>query len=155
VWRALRSIAYQDTLASGPGQVVSSGWRAQAPDRIAYRIRGGGSSVIIGDRRWDRLPGHPWIASAQLPVRQPRPFWAAVRDAHLLGSLTVRGRRAWRVTFFDPITHAWFEIVVDQRTFHTLELEMEASAHFMHDTYSAFDQATPIRPPETQLGASG
>jgi hypothetical protein len=150
VWRSLQSMGYKDTLATGPGQVVVSTWRVQAPDRLAYRIRGGESAVIIGDRRWDRRAAHTWIESTQLRIRQPHPFWAAERDGHLIGTVKLRGLRAWRITFFDPTTRAWFTIVVDPRTLHTLELGMDASAHFMHDTYGAFDATEPIRPPHSR-----
>jgi hypothetical protein len=148
VWRSLRSISFREHLASSPDNAVTSVWRAAAPDRIAYTVKNGYSSVIIGGRRWDRAPGGRWIASAQTsPIHQPVPFWVSVKDAHVLGTEQLRGHAVWRVSFFDPATPGWFEAAIDKRTLRTLELSMFATAHFMHDVYSGFDEPAGIRPP--------
>ena len=148
VWRSLRSFSFREHLASDASHSVTSVWRAVAPDRIAYQVKGGYSGVIIGGRRWDRAPGGRWVESSQTaPIRQPAPFWTSVTDAHVLGSATLRGHDVWRVSFFDPGTPAWFEVAIDKRTLHTLELFMFTTAHFMHDVYAGFDQAAGIRPP--------
>jgi hypothetical protein len=148
VWRSLRSLTYRERLASDPAHAVTSVWRVAAPDRLAYQVKGGYASVVIGGRRWDRAPGGRWIESSQSsPVRQPVPFWQAVADAHVLGSGRVGGRATWRVSFFDRATPAWFEVSLDKRTLHTLELSMVATAHFMHDVYGGFDEPAGIRPP--------
>jgi hypothetical protein len=148
VWRSLRSISFREHLASSADHAVTSVWRAAAPDRIAYTVKNGYSSVIIGGRRWDRAPGGRWVASAQTsPIHQPVPFWVSVEDAHVLGTEQLRGHAVWRVSFFDPATPGWFEVAIDKRTMHTLELSMFATAHFMHDVYSGFDEPAGIRPP--------
>jgi hypothetical protein len=146
-WRALRSLAFSEDIASDPVHRVSSTWTVEAPDRLTYRIKGGWSAVIIGDRRWDRPPGGRWRASPQSPIRQPVPSWASVVDAHVLGKAQVRGRPAWKVSFFDPTTRAWFTIALDRRNVRTLDIHMTATAHFMHDVYSRFDEPVSIRPP--------
>ena len=51
-----------------------------------------------------------------------------------------------RASFFDPQMHAWFTIVVDRATMHTLELHMTATAHFMHEVYGPFDSPLANRP---------
>jgi hypothetical protein len=148
VWRSLRSLSFRERLASDATHATTSVWRAVAPDRIAYTVTKGYSSVVIGGRRWDRAPGGRWIESAQTaPIHQPVPFWVSVTDAHVLGSATLRGREVWRVSFFDPATPGWFEVTIDKRTLHTLELSMFTTAHFMHDVYSGFDEPAEIRPP--------
>jgi hypothetical protein len=149
VWRSLRSLAYVEHLASDPTARLTSHWRVAAPDRAAYSIRGDGGGIVIGARRWDRsTPGGRWIESAQTGLlTQPVPFWAGVSDAHVLGTVTASGRAAWLVSFFDPVTPAWFEATVEKRTGHTLELRMVAAAHFMHDVYRSFDHAPAIVPP--------
>jgi hypothetical protein len=148
VWRGLRSVVVYDHLATGPRQSIDTTWTMVAPDRLTYHVVGRGQAVIIGKRRWDRRPGGQWIPSVQdPPVRQPAPFWVAVADAHVLGSIPIGGGSAWRISFYDPKTPAWFEAVIDRRTMRTLDLRMVASAHFMHDSYSAFDARTRIRPP--------
>jgi hypothetical protein len=146
-WRSLRSVSFEETLASGPSRVVASAWRAQAPDRLTYRIRGGSSAVVIGKRRWDKAAGRPWKKSPQFPLRQPVPPWVGSTNAHVVATAVVRGRSAAVVTFFDPKTPSWLRVVVDRATHRTLDLRMVATAHFMHDRYHSFDETSVIRPP--------
>lgn len=144
VWRALRSVAFTDRLGSDATHVVFSDWRAVAPDRIAYSVRGGYSAVIVGGRRWDRAPHGTWVESPQTaPVTQPVPVWQSARDAHVVGETA----KTFRITFFDPRTPAWFAIVVDRRTLHTLDLRMITAAHFMHERYGSFDAPLAVTPP--------
>jgi hypothetical protein len=148
VWRSLHSVTFRERLASGTGQAVVSTWRVQAPDRLAYVVEGGWSAVVIGGRRWDRGPSaRQWTASAQTPLHQPVPFWVSVRDAHVLGNLTFGGQPAVRVSFFDPGSPAWFTLVLDRKTFRTLDSHMVTNAHFMHDAYSAFNATASITIP--------
>jgi hypothetical protein len=148
VWRSLRSLAYVEHLASDPEHAVTSTWRVNAPDRAAYQVAGGYGGIIIGGKRWDRPPGGRWIESAQTArITQPVPGWVGFRDAHVIGSSTVAGHPVWLVSFFDPGTPAWFQVALDKRTSRTLKLQMMTTAHFMHDTYSAFDTAPAITPP--------
>lgn len=145
VWRSLHTLAFYDRLASDPAHVVVSTWRAVAPDRLAYRIKGGYAAVIVGGRRWDRAPGGRWIESPQtVPVRQPVPVWQSATDAHVVGATAT----TWRITFFDPGTPAWFAISVDKRTLRTLDLRMTTTAHFMHERYGPFDAPLSISPPK-------
>jgi hypothetical protein len=145
VWRSLRTLAFFDRLASDPAHVVVSTWRAVAPDRLAYRIEGGYSAVIVGGRRWDRAQGGRWIESPQtVPVRQPVPVWQSETDAHVVGATAT----TWRITFFDPRTPAWFAISADKRTLRTLDLRMTTAAHFMHERYGPFDAPLDVVPPK-------
>jgi hypothetical protein len=146
-WRALDSLSFRETLGSGVGISLTSSWRVQAPDRIAYEVKNGWAGIVIGTRRWDRAPGKSWQVSPQTRIHQPVPFWVSVTDAHVLGEVTLGGRRATRVSFYDPGSHAWFELVVDRKTFRTLESHMITNAHFMHDVYSGFDSTPAIVPP--------
>jgi hypothetical protein len=144
-WNALRSLVWHERLASSPTNVIHVGYRAVAPDRLAYTIADGSSSVIIGNKRWDRpTPRAPWEASAQdPPVRQPQPFWQQATDARVLGSTPT----TIRVSFFDPVTPAWFEATIDRRTSRTLRLQMITAAHFMHDVYGPFNSPLQLVPP--------
>ncbi len=146
-WHALETLVVHDSLSSGPGATIHTTWQFQAPDRLTYRIRNGPEAVVIAGRRWDRVPGQGWQVSDQDPIRQPVPLWEAVTNAHLLGSVTVRGRPAWEISFFDPRIHAWFTIRVDKATMRTLELRMVAQAHFMHQVYGPFNSPLRIAPP--------
>jgi hypothetical protein len=143
VWRSLRTLVFSDRLGSDATHVVVSEWRAVAPDRLAYRLGDGYQSVIVGGRRWDRAPHGRWIESAQVPVKQPVPFWQVAVDAHVISET----RTTMRITFYDPRTPAWFAITVDKRTLRTLDLRMITTAHFMHERYGPFDAPLVVRPP--------
>jgi hypothetical protein len=146
-WRRLHTLVVHDRLASGPGNEITTLWRFVAPDRQTYAIRNGPQAVVIGARRWDKLPGHGWQASQQDPIPTPVPLWEAVSNARLLGTATVHGRPVWKLAFFDPQIKAWFTIWVDRETARTLELRMTAQAHFMHQLYGPFDRPLRIVPP--------
>jgi hypothetical protein len=147
-WRSLRSLTVDERLASDAEHAAVSVWRMQAPDRLAYQVRNGWGGVIVGGKRWDRAPNAKrWVESPQTPVTQPTPVWYGISDAHVLGTGTVAGRPAWRISFFDPRTPAWFEIAVDRSTYRTLETQMITTAHFMHDVYRRFDSTPAVVPP--------
>jgi copper transport protein len=148
-FRTLRSVVYDERLASSPTQVVKSTWTLEAPNRFSYAIPGGSEAIIIGARRWDRDPGKPWQESSiGFGQREPVPFWGnSPRRASLLGSGIVRGRPVWIITFLQPSFPAWFTLWVDKANYHTLELRMVAQVHFMHHVYRDFNRAPPLRPP--------
>jgi hypothetical protein len=142
-YRKLRTLTIQDRLSSGPGQVVNTRWTLAAPNRLTYQIVNGPAAVIIGARRWDKVPGGKWQESAQTPIRQPTPFWVSWTDAHVVEST----QSASRVSFFDPKTPAWFELLIAKRSMRTLDLRMNTTAHFMHEVYGGFDEPLNIKPP--------
>jgi hypothetical protein len=146
-WRALRSLSFEETIGSGSPRVVRSSWQVEAPDRLTYRIAGGASAVIVGNRRWDRPPGEPWKLSPQSPIRQPTPPWVRATNAFVVRTTSVAGHPADVVTFFDPNTPGWYTIVVDPKTRRTFDVRMVATAHFMHDRMHSFDTTPAIRPP--------
>ena len=149
-WRSLDSLTFHEHLASDATHSVTSTWRIQSPNRVAYTIAGGGADgIVVGDKRWDRdTPKTKWIESPQTELTQPLPPWTAVRDAHVLRQETFEGRPSWLVSFFDPGTPAWFTVVIEQKTYHTLQSRMITTAHFMHDVYGAFNTTPPITPPK-------
>jgi len=146
-WRHLRTLVVHDSLSSGPGTGIRTLWQFAAPNRLTYRIAKGPQAVVIGTRRWDKIPGGRWQASQLDPIPEPVPLWLSVADAHLTGSTVVRGKPAWEASFFDPQIHAWFTIWVEKSTMRTLELRMTAQAHFMHQVYGPFDAPVRIAPP--------
>jgi hypothetical protein len=148
VWRSLRSLSFSERLASGPGHVVLSRWRVQAPDRIAYQVKGGWAGIVVGDTRWDKGPdAKHWVSSPQTRLTQPIPGWVKVADAHVLGGTTVRGRPALRVSFYDPETPGWFTVLVDKTSLRIYQVRMTATAHFMRDDYGSFNTTPAILPP--------
>ena len=142
-YRSLRTFVIHDRLASGPKYAVRTVWTIVAPDRLRYQIANGPAAVIIGNRRWDRLPGTGWQKSEQTPIQQPTPFWTSWIDAHVLETT----RSEWRVSFFDPKAHAWFELVIAKRSLRTLETRMNTTAHFMHEVFGRFNEPLKITPP--------
>ena len=119
-----------------------------APDRLSYQIEGGGESVVIGGKRWDRTgPKSAWQVSEQEPLQVPSSDWRRVSDASVLGTGVRDGRAVWRVSFYDPTVPAWFEADLDKQTKLPLRLSMTAAAHFMTHTYGAFNAPLTILPP--------
>jgi hypothetical protein len=149
VWRGLKTLVWHERLAASATEVLYTVYRAVAPDQLAYTISRRSSAIIIGRRRWDQpSPNAPWARSLQdPPVHQPVPFWAGVSNAHVIGSGTVDGRAVWDVTFFDPLTPAWFDAKIDKQNGHTLRLGMTAVAHFMRHVYGPFDAPFRLHPP--------
>jgi hypothetical protein len=149
VWRALKTLVWHERLAASPTDALYTVYRAVAPDQLAYTISGRSSAIIIGTKRWDRpSPTARWVESPQLPpIRQPQPFWASVSNARVLGEETVGGKPVWVISFFDPVTPAWFEARVEKSTDRTLVLDMTAVAHFMHHDYGPFDAPFELHPP--------
>ena len=151
-WNALRSLVWHERLASSPTNVIHTVYTAVAPNELAYDVEGRSAAVIIGGKRWDRpTPTAAWVSSVQDPqVRQPQPFWQLVSDARVLGTGRLDGHAVWIVSFFDPVTPAWFEAWIDRRSDRTLQLEMIAASHFMHDVYGPFDSPIELEPPSDQ-----
>ena len=150
-WRKLDTLAYHDSLGDGH-VVLETNWKVVSPNRIEFKIQDdGGAGIIIGPRRWDQIRGSDkWIASPQVPVTQPVPFWQSATNAYVLGTVSYHGRPAWKISFFDaPGGPGWFTILVDKGTMHTMELWMTAQDHFMHETYGGFNAPITITPPPT------
>ena len=150
VTRALKSLVYLESLRSGPKGGLLTTWELQAPDEVEYRIRGGASAIVLGERRWDRdRAGAPWRRSQQLPaLRVPQPAWGSrATNAYVLRDGHVDGRPVWVVSFANPSTPAWFTAWVDRSTYRPLRLHMTAAAHFMTHRYLEFDRPLAIRPP--------
>jgi hypothetical protein len=140
----LKTLTTNDSLSSGVGRTLHTLWTLAAPNRLAYQIANGPAAVIIGDTRWDQTaPGDKWIKSAQTPIRQPVPFWVTWRNAHILGETP----SSYRVTFFDPKTPGWYDVVIAKKSLRTLDLHMQAAAHFMHQRYGNFNKPVHIAPP--------
>jgi hypothetical protein len=150
-YKRLRSMVTHERLASSPTAVVYTTYYAVAPNRLRFRIRGEGESIIIAKRRWDRGLHGGWHESAQSPINPLMPYWTpVVQDATILGSATVQGRPVWVVSFAAPQTPGFFRIWVDKSNHRTLELEMTAAAHFMHHAYDQFNAPIAVVPPKTR-----
>ena len=143
-YRGLGSVVYLERLASSPAHAVTALWRLEHPDRLSYQIPGGAAAVVIGARRWDRsTPDSPWQPSQQTVLPQPAPLWTKAANAHVVAT----GKRTKTLTFLDPDTPAYFELVVDKGSLLPTTLHMTASSHFMVDRYLRFDAPRAIYPP--------
>ena len=142
-YKNLSSFTIHDRLASDETHAVVTRWKIVAPDKLAYKIVNGPAAVVVGDKRWDKVPGGTWQESAQTPIHQPTPFWSSWIDARVLSQT----KDAWRVSFYAPTTPGWFELSIQKRTMRPVAMRMTATAHFMHQVYSAFNEPVAIRPP--------
>jgi hypothetical protein len=150
VFRNLRSLVYVESLRSTPTVGLLTTWRMQAPDRVAYRIKGGASAVVVGNRRWDRPNNHAaWSRSPQVPkLTVPQPTWGNLTvNAHVLGTARVGGHPVWVVSFVNPSVPAWFTAWIDQKSYRTLRLRMTAASHFMFHRYVEFNKPLRVSPP--------
>jgi copper transport protein len=144
-FRALKSVEYVERLASSPRYKVVSDFTLERPNRLEYRIKGGASGIIIGSRRWDRLPGGKWIPSAQEPTPQPEPIWAGhSTNVYMLETTP----SSYVLSFFKPLGPVWFTVRLDRRTLRPRDLRMTAAAHFMTHRYTKFNASWPIRAPK-------
>jgi len=147
---SLRSVVIRERLSSAPGNHQTTVFRQAAPSLMAYEIVDasdpnlvGIQGIVIGDRRWDKLPGGHWTESPQAAVRLPTAYWtASARNAYTAGRD--------EVTFYDPTVPAWFRVRYDPATGHAVALRMVAAAHFMEHAYSDFDRPASISPPPSR-----
>jgi copper transport protein len=148
-FRSLRTLVIHERLASNARNAIATVYRVAAPDKLAYSIAGGPKAVVIGDTRWDKLPGGKWERSQTERIRQPEPFWGPDprTNAHLLGAGTVDGRPVRIVSFYDPHLPAWFVLSIEPGMGRLLALRMTAQAHFMQHRYTGFDKPLKIVPP--------
>jgi hypothetical protein len=149
-YRRLKTLVVHEHLASDPTHAVDTTFWKRAPDRLHFKVRGGDDTIIIGTRRWDRLPHGSWTRSGTSRLRAIEPSWTRlVKSATLLGTATMAGRPAWVVSFANPAIPAWFTVWIDKRTYRTLQVSMTATGHFMTDRYTGFDAPLSIEPPRT------
>jgi copper transport protein len=147
---SLESLVIHERLSAGPGSLQVSVFRQQAPGNLAYVITAdsneklvGTQGIVIGDRRWDKLPGGRWLPGPQSPLTLPKAYWtASARNAYFTA--------ADEVTFYDPTFPAWFRLRFDPATGRVLTLRMVSTAHFMHHVYSDFNRPVSISPPPSR-----
>jgi copper transport protein len=143
-FRRLRSVDYVERLASSPRDRVVSDFTLERPDRLMYRIRGGADGIVIGTRRWDRVPKGKWIPSEQMLTQQPEPIWSGhFTNAYVLETTP----KEYVVAFMKPLGPVWFTVRLDRKTFLPRSLRMTAAAHFMTHVYTRFNGPRKIYAP--------
>jgi copper transport protein len=143
-FRALRSLRVLNVLESAPGHAVTTDFTVQAPDRIAYDVRGGAQARIIGTTRWDRRPGQDWVRSQTARSKVPDAFWAPGAEAIFIagGDRTTR-----QLTLVLPGGPTFFRLWVDRASNQVVRLRMITAAHFMREREYDQNRAPPVEPP--------
>lgn len=143
-FRRLRTVDYVERLASSPRARVVADFTLERPDRLMYTIHGGADGIVIGARRWDRVPGGKWVPSQQDRTPQPEPIWSG----HFTNAYVLKATPAtYVVSFFKPVGPVWFTIALDRSTLLPRTLRMTAAAHFMTHRYTSFNAPRRIEPP--------
>lgn len=150
-FRTLRTLTIDSRLASSPTNATKTIYKMAAPNKLfGLEPKSGAAAIIIGSKRWDRdSANEKWQQSPAVPVHQPSTPWPpGFRYAHYAGDETVQGRTLSVVTFYDPLTPAWFTIQIDPNTGRTYTMNMIATAHFMREDYRDFNKPLAIVPPK-------
>jgi copper transport protein len=143
-FRALRSLRVLNVLESAPGHAVTTRFTVQAPDRLAYAVRGGPSARIIATTRWDRQPGKDWVKSPVPRSAVPDAFWAPGAEAVYIAG----GDRSTRqITLVLPGGPTFFRLWVDRASTQVVRLRMITAAHFMSEREYDLNRAPPVEPP--------
>jgi copper transport protein len=155
----LRSLRQEETLTSGPGTLVTTGYRLQAPDRFAYRTDSGSASIVIGRDQWFRAPGVGFRRQrfgGGGPGFRTRSWfrWTSyARSTALLDSERAGRRRLLRLALFDEATPVWYRLAIEPATMRVVQVRMIAEGHFMTQRLRAFNRPVGIEPPpEGALG---
>ncbi|HEY7258099.1 MAG TPA: copper resistance protein CopC [Gaiellales bacterium] len=143
-FRALHSLRVLNVLESRPGHAVTTDFVVQAPDRLAFTVRGGASARIIGTTRYDRQPGHDWIRSETPRSKVPDAFWAPGAEAvYVAGG----DRSTTQLTLVLPGGPTFFRLWVDRSSRQVVRLRMITAAHFMREREYDQNRAPPVEPP--------
>jgi len=143
-YRALESVRALNVLESAPGHAVTTHFTVQAPDRVAFAVRGGASARIIGTTRWDRQPGRGWVKSQALRSKVPDAFWAPGAEAV---SIAGGDRTTTQLTLVLPGGPTFFRLWVDRASKQVVRLRMITAAHFMREREYDQNHAPPVVPP--------
>ncbi len=167
----LRSVAISETLGSGTGAPEVTFYRVGMPDRFAYRLSRQGRLVsdttIVGTHEWTREAGQkrweegiyggggpPFSAAGYLGWWTP----FAGRPQLLDRTRTRGGERAdiATVSRIPGLGTVWLRLEIDVTHPRVLNIGMITTAHFMTQSWGAFNSARPIEaPPASGLTRSG
>ena len=165
---SLRSVAIRETLGSGVGAPEVTAYQVGMPDRFAYRLSREGHLVsdttIVGTREWTRAAGQKhWQASVYGGGGPPFSaagylgWWAPFAgQPQLLDRFRTGADERADVATVSRIAGlgtVWLQIAIDITHRRVLHIGMITTAHFMTQTWSAFNAGKPIEPPPADLVA--
>ncbi len=153
----LDSVVEYSELTSG-GPIVRTTAAYQAPNRLRYVVETPGrkpsTTVVVGNRRYDRIDDGPWSVS---PWPGTEPFrWPDYRFAQtaseivLLGRESVDGVECYVVSFLDSPSGARYRLWISTTDYLIRRYEMMAVGHYMTARFDSFDAPTSrIEEPES------
>lgn len=162
----LRSVAIRETLGSGVGAPEVTAYQVGTPDRFAYRLSRDGRVVsdttIVGTHEWTRAAGQkrwqasvyggggpPFSAAGYLGWWTPFAGQPQLLDRFRVGA-DDRADVA-TVSRIPGLGTVWLQIAIDVTHRRVLHIGMITTAHFMTQTWGAFNAGKPIEPPPTDL----
>jgi hypothetical protein len=164
----LRSVAIRETLGSGAGAPEVTAYEVGMPDRFAYRLSREGRLVsdttIVGTREWTRAAGQKhWQASVYggggpaFSAAGYLGWWAPFAgEPQLLDRFragTDERADVATVSRIAGLGTVWLQIAIDVTHRRVLHIGMITTAHFMTQTWSAFNAGSAIEPPPADLVA--
>jgi copper transport protein len=168
----VRSVAIRETLGSGVGAPEVTSYQVGMPDRFAYRLSRNGRFVsdttIVGTHEWTRAAGQKrWQASVYggggpaFSAAGYLGWWTPFAgQPQLLDRSGADGDERADVATVSRIAGlgtVWLQIALDVTHRRVLHIGMITTAHFMTQTWSAFNAGGAIEPPPSGLvaGSSG
>jgi uncharacterized membrane protein len=164
--RSVRSVAIRETLGSGVGAPEVTSYRVGMPDRFAYRLSRSGrlisDTTIVGTHEWTRGAGQKRWLSGVYGGGGP-PFSAAgylgwwtsfASRPQLLDRFRVGADDRADVATVSRIPDlgtVWLQIAIDVTHRRVMHIGMITTAHFMTQTWGAFNAGKPIEPPAAAL----
>ena len=164
----LRSVAIRETLGSGTGTPEVTAYRVGIPNRFAYRLSHDGRLVsdttVVGRHEWMRAAGQtrwqasvyggggpPFSAAGYLGWWTPFAGQPQLLDRFRAGA----DQRAdvATVSRIPGLGTVWLRIAIDVTHRRVLNIGMITTAHFMTQTWGAFNATAPIAPPPADLVA--
>ena len=158
VWRALKTLVWHERLAASPTDALYTVYQAVAPDQLAYTI----SRALVGDhhrdealgpRRRRRAVGRVAAAPADPPADAVLGRRSPTRACS--ARVTVGGKPVWVVSFFDPVTPAWFEARIEKSTGRTLDARHDRRRALHAPRLRAVRRSVRAAPTSGCVGLSG
>jgi copper transport protein len=162
----VRLVAIRETLGSGTGAPEVTAYRVGMPDRFAYRLSRDGRLVsdttIVGTHEWTRAAGQkrwqagvyggggpPFSAAGYLGWWTPFAGRPQLLDRFRAGA-DDRADVA-TVSRIPGLGTVWLQIAIDVTHRRVLRIGMITTAHFMTQTWGAFNAGNPVEPPPADL----